>query len=545
NLLSLICFLLYATVALAVWLVGNMCLWDFYSTLTYYDRVTSVFRSPVTPVLQCSPAYRYESLSSAGAHLFSYCAMTEGFTECDLTYSSPTTSVESLNVVNRLKIEPEQPIFAVLTGGMKEQEQEEAHIGESRPSTCDGSREGATSPKAAASDIESGIFSVESELCPEHDSELDWFCGTEQKLICSRCANEGPCREHSVAPLARRVSAVRASASRAREQVLAQVSAAREALEEEEQRLLEQVQREEERVEQCLLTQRAHWNHALMSLSQTRSRLVHTLTHTADAQLVTSVQEIAERYYITDMTNICSYSEDTGGLVSHLMLLYVWVRVEDAEGVGEPCDTDQLNLNPVCTDSKLLRGLWATALLLGPKAYGSPLLKFDERTVSPLLSLSEDLRTLTFLQKKPRQSPSYDPARFDSWPNALGSLSMSSDTHSWVVDVGKSGAFKVGACYASIERKGSGNEARLGYNSQSWVLSHYDGEYSYCHAGKKVPLQVMKRPQRIGLLLDWLSQTLLFYEPDSGTVLYSVNQPFSAPLLPAFAVTDRSITILH
>ncbi|XP_047229328.1 B box and SPRY domain-containing protein [Girardinichthys multiradiatus] len=477
--------------------------------------------------------------------------MTEGFTECDLTSSSPTTSVETLNVVNHLKIEPEQPIFAVLTGGMKEQEQqqeqEEAHIGESRPSTCDGSREGANSPKAAASDTESGIFSVESELCAEHDSELDWFCGTEQKLICSRCANAGPCREHSVAPLARRVSAIRnqlvdvcekiqlqalriekfiqqtltakdqklqASASRAREQVLAQVSAAREALEEEEQRLLEQVQREEERVEQCLLTQRAHWNHALMSLSQTRSRLVHTLTHTADAQLVTSVQEIAE-------------------------------RVEDAEGVGEPCDTDQLNLNPVCTDSKLLRGLWATALLLGPKAYGSPVIKFDERTISPLLSLSEDLHTLTFFQKKPRQSPSYDPARFDSWPNALGSLSMSSGTHSWVVDVGKSGAFKVGACYASIERKGSGNEARLGYNSQSWVLSHYDGEYSYCHAGKKVPLQVMKRPQRIGLLLDWLSQTLLFYEPDSGTVLYSVTQPFSAPLLPAFAVTDRSITILH
>lgn len=67
--------------------------------------------------------------------------------------------------------------------------------------------------------------------------------------------------------------------------MLAQVSAAREALEEEEQRLLEEVHREEERVEQCLLTQKAHWNQALATLSQTRSRLVHTLTHTADAQL--------------------------------------------------------------------------------------------------------------------------------------------------------------------------------------------------------------------------------------------------------------------
>lgn len=79
---------------------------------------------------------------------------------------------------------------------------------------------------------------------------------------------------------------MQAAASRAREQVLAQVSAAREALEEEEQRLLEEVQREEEHVEQCLLTQRAHWGQALTNLSQTRSRLVHTLTHTPDAQLV-------------------------------------------------------------------------------------------------------------------------------------------------------------------------------------------------------------------------------------------------------------------
>lgn len=170
---------------------------------------------------------------------------------------------------------------------------------------------------------------------------------------------------------------------------------------------------------------------------------------------------------------------------------------------------------------------------------------FDERTVSPLLSLSDNYRTLTFLHKKQRQNQQYDPARFDSWPNALGSLLMSSGTHSWVVDVGQSAAFKVGVCYATLERKGSGNEARLGYNSQSWVLSHYDGDYSFIHSGKSVPLKVVKRPQRIGLLLDWPSQTLMFYEPDSCAVLHSVTHLFIGPLLAACAVTDQSVTILH
>ncbi|XP_045923275.1 B box and SPRY domain-containing protein [Micropterus dolomieu] len=457
--------------------------------------------------------------------------MTEELITCDLASSSSSgDSEESLNCVKTGGMDCEEPIFSALSGDVKQQAGD------------------ATSPTAGTtSDTESGIFSVERELCVAHESELEWFCGTEQKLICCHCATVGPCQGHTVTPLATRVTAVRnelvdvcekiqlqalriekfinqtltakeqklqTAASRARERVLAQVSAAREALEEEEQRLLEEVQREEERVEQCLLTQRAHWSQALASLSQTRSHLVHTLTDMQDAQLVTSVQKIAE-------------------------------RVEAAEGVGEPCDTDQLNLNPGCSDSKLLRGLWATAVLLGPNASGSSSLKFDERTVSPLLSLSDDFCTLTFLHKKARQSPQYDPARFDCLPNALGSLSMSSGTHSWVVGVGQSAAFKIGVCYSSLERKGSGNEARLGNNSQSWVLSHYDGDYSFCHGGNKVPLQVARKPQKIGLLLDWPSQTLVFYELDSIAVLYSVTHPFSAPLLPACAVADRSITILH
>ncbi|XP_076019848.1 B box and SPRY domain-containing protein [Genypterus blacodes] len=474
--------------------------------------------------------------------------MTDDFITCDLICKpAPGDREETPNTDKHPEMDQDEPIFSVLNGNRVKRSENKlvADTTASRAAATDGG--GATSPAATTSDTESGIFSGECELCVEHEAELDWFCATEQKLICPHCAIVGSCHGHTVTPLAARVTAVRnqlvdvcekiqlqalrierfinhtltikeqklqSGASRAREQVLAQVSAAREALEEEEQRLLEEVQREEERVEQCLLTQRAHWSKALANLSQTRSGLVHTLTHSPDAQLATSVQEIAE-------------------------------RVEAAEGAGEPCDTEQLSMNPGCSDSKLLRGLWATAVLLGPNAYGSAYLKFDERTVSPLLSLSDDLCTLTFLHKKSRESPPYDPARFDSWPNALGSPSMSSGTHSWVIDVDKSGAFKVGVCYASLERKGSGSQSRLGSNAQSWVLSHYDGEYSFCHAGKSVHLPVVRRPKRIGVLLDWPSETLMFYEPESCAVLHSLTHHFSDPLLLACAVADRSITVVH
>ncbi|XP_072549153.1 B box and SPRY domain-containing protein [Salminus brasiliensis] len=387
----------------------------------------------------------------------------------------------------------------------------------------------------------------EVKPCPVHESELDRYCNTEGRPVCSMCVTLGSCQGHTVTQLAERATTVRnqlvdicekmqlqalrierfiehtlsakeravqVEASSARERVVAQVNAIREALEEEEQRLLEAVHREEERVEQCLLTQRAHWSQALNTLSNARTSLVHTLTHSTDAMLVNSNQDISD-------------------------------RIEEAEGVGEPKDTEQLNMNRDCSDSKLMLGLWASALLLGPSGQSPAHLHFDERSISPLLSLSPDNRTLTFLPKRQRQTLPNNPERFDSWPNAVCSNPISSGKHSWILKVGTSGAFKVGVCYASMERKGLGNDARFGYNAKSWVLSHYDGDFSFCHNGRNIAVAVVKRPSRVGLLLDWAMQTLLFYDPDTMSVLHAVRQAFTEPLLPACAVADQSISIQH
>lgn len=49
------------------------------------------------------------------------------------------------------------------------------------------------------------------KVCAVHDTELDWFCGSEGKLICSHCAIVGPCQGHTVTPLGTQVTAVRVS----------------------------------------------------------------------------------------------------------------------------------------------------------------------------------------------------------------------------------------------------------------------------------------------------------------------------------------------
>lgn len=126
--------------------------------------------------------------------------MTEELITCELTCSAdPGETVKTGDM------DGERPIFSVSGGVVKQQEPPQEQQQQQAGDTAAAS----TSPAAAATTAESGIS--ECELCVEHESELDWFCRTERKPICSHCAVVGACRGHTVTPLANRVTAIRVS----------------------------------------------------------------------------------------------------------------------------------------------------------------------------------------------------------------------------------------------------------------------------------------------------------------------------------------------
>lgn len=119
--------------------------------------------------------------------------MTAQLVSCQLACSS--SSADSEETAKSGEMDRELPIFSALAVGAERHQEGVVCAAESSTPT----------------DAESGIFSGESELCVAHEAELDWFCGTEQKLICSHCAVVGACQGHSVSRLADRVTAVRVS----------------------------------------------------------------------------------------------------------------------------------------------------------------------------------------------------------------------------------------------------------------------------------------------------------------------------------------------
>ncbi|OXB66494.1 hypothetical protein ASZ78_011609 [Callipepla squamata] len=338
-------------------------------------------------------------------------------------------------------------------------------------------------------------------------------CSLFQNKLVDRCERlqlqSAAIAKHVAEVLPARSQAVLTAANGARELVIQRLMFVGKVCENEEQRLLEEVHDEEERAQQSILTQQAHWTEALQKLSALRTYLVDTITNVDDQALVNAEQEIFE-------------------------------RTEVAEGILEPQESAKLNFNQQRVQSPLLHRLWASAVLCC--LAGSQEICIDEKTISPHLSLSEDKKTLTFSPKKAKLDLD-GPERFDHWPNALATAAFHTGLHAWKVSVEKSCAYKLGVCYGSLPRKGPGNEARLGFNTASWVFSRYDKEFRFLHAGRPQPVELLRAPAEIGVLLDFAGGEVLFYDPDSCTILFSHREAFVAPLYPVFAVAHQSISL--
>nr|XP_006117442.1 B box and SPRY domain-containing protein [Pelodiscus sinensis] len=301
------------------------------------------------------------------------------------------------------------------------------------------------------------------------------------------------------------------AASGAREVVVQRLILVRSMCENEEQRLLEKVHVEEERAHQSILTQRAHWTESLQKLTALRTYLVDMITNLNDHGLVLAEQEIFE-------------------------------RTEAADGILEPQESEKLNFNQKCVQSPLLHQLWASAVL--SCATGLEEVHIDERTVSPLLALSEDKRTLAFSPKRAKPCPDC-PERFDHWPNAVGAKAFHRGTHAWRVSVDKSCAYKLGISSSSLQRKGPGNAARLGYNPFSWVFSRYDKEFRFSHNSHHQVVELVKCPTQVGVVVDLDGGEVLFYDPTACVILHSHREVFTEPIYPAFAVAHQSISLVQ
>ncbi|TRY98717.1 hypothetical protein DNTS_010268 [Danionella cerebrum] len=160
-------------------------------------------------------------------------------------------------------------------------------------------------------------------------------------------------------------------------------------------------------------------------------------------------------------------------------------------------------------------------------------LTLDPLTAHRRIQVSDDACVAT-LQTTSQECADL-PQRFDGWTQLLCLQPLTSTRCYWEVEWRGQGS-SMGVACGSMARKGTGAEAGLGYNSQSWSLELSDMCCTAMHANQKVEIPVTYSP-RVGVFLDRTAGTLSFYSVDDELVpLHRFQGEFPQTLFAAFGV---------
>lgn len=151
----------------------------------------------------------------------------------------------------------------------------------------------------------------------------------------------------------------------------------------------------------------------------------------------------------------------------------------------------------------------------------------DPETVSPSLSLSEDLRTVRLADKQ--QELPDNPKRWTGSTSVLGSQGFTAGRHYWELEVGDGDSWAVGVATESVQRKDSFQAL-----SKIWALRlDWNHQYTALHM-PPTPLEVKEKPRRIRVHLDYEAGKVTFCNAENMVQLLQFKASFTEKVFPYF-----------
>uniref|UniRef100_A0A1A8CRL8 E3 ubiquitin-protein ligase Midline-1 n=1 Tax=Nothobranchius kadleci TaxID=1051664 RepID=A0A1A8CRL8_NOTKA len=165
--------------------------------------------------------------------------------------------------------------------------------------------------------------------------------------------------------------------------------------------------------------------------------------------------------------------------------------------------------------------------------------KLDPKSAHRKLRVSHD--NLTVERDETSSKKSHSQERFSSHSSygVTGNVYIDSGRHYWEALIGGSTWFAVGITYKSAPK-----HEWVGKNAASWVLSRCNNSWAVRHNSKEIPIDSSQHLRRLGVLLDYDSGSLSFYDAVGSQHLYTFDITFSQPVCPVFNVWNRCLTIL-
>ncbi|XP_075198227.1 E3 ubiquitin/ISG15 ligase TRIM25-like [Anomaloglossus baeobatrachus] len=391
--------------------------------------------------------------------------------------------------------------------------------------------------------------SLEKRKCSAHREPLKYYCTQDATCICVSCSLIGEHNGHKMESL----DEASGKKKKKLRNVLQKLTTKREETEERVRSLEERWRKaqgkaagEAERVTALCTDIRRRVDDLEKKVlseisrqekeeSRSLSALIHQLEIKKD-ELSRKMRHIEELCNVTDPLTVLQ-EPDTGDLCD-----------PEEEGGDEDTgghdkqlhDGDDLDVAVIShtlhTLCEVISGIRSGIYVEGPAD-----ILLDVNTAANNLLISDDLKTATWTQRNQNHPETAE--RFQRYNQVMSRRGFTSGQHYWDVEGSRSGGWRVGMCYPSIDR--SGEESLIGYNNKSWSLWRHKNQYSVRHDSEEIQLPDKISSDIFRICLDYEAGQLSFYELcDPIRHLHTFTAAFSEPLHAALYVYDGSIKIL-
>ncbi|XP_026566869.1 E3 ubiquitin-protein ligase RNF135-like [Pseudonaja textilis] len=155
------------------------------------------------------------------------------------------------------------------------------------------------------------------------------------------------------------------------------------------------------------------------------------------------------------------------------------------------------------------------------------IITFDDETLGCSLELTGNKRKVRV--SRTRKEYKHSTKRFCS-SQVLGSQSFSEGRHYWEINTEESSLWAIGVASGDIGRRD-----RLGRNELSWCIECNVQHISAWHNGQENNIDVVDKPLRVGVFLDFPTKSVSFYSlTDKETFLHKFEINAAKPVYPAF-----------
>ncbi|XP_075062154.1 uncharacterized protein LOC142150880 [Mixophyes fleayi] len=396
--------------------------------------------------------------------------------------------------------------------------------------------------KSAEHVLSDPTISLGSRKCSVHKELFKYYCAEDAACICVSCCLIGEHRGHQMQSL-NEASETKKEKLR---NVLLKLTTKREETEKRVQSLQERRREDREKAAGVTETVTVLFRDIRRQLEDLEKRVLSEISRQEESVSL-SVSDLIQQLEIKrdELSRKMRYIEELCNMSDPVTVL-------QEPDTGDLCDTEdrERHDDQVHDVGDLDVGLISgklhslsdiiTVINIGIYVQEATDILLDVNTAGNNIHISGDMKT-TYWSDINQNHPETE-ERFE-YNQVISTRRFSSGRHYWEVDVSKSGDWRVGICYPSIDRRG--DQSNIGYNSKSWCLfGVYNNPHTVIHDSKWIQLPVYVPCDTIRIILDYEAGQLSFYSLcDPIRHLHTVTATFTEPLHAALWVAGGCIKI--